>query len=71
MYDPHGGREPRENHLNMLVGIVNEPEDQVKDEMFAGVCLHIDGGLCCIILNSKTTFVKDTTVSPFLVIPFK
>lgn len=60
-----------ENHLNMLVGIVNEPEDQVKDEMFAGVCLHIDGGLCCVILNSKTTFVKDTTVSPFLVIPFK
>lgn len=47
-----------ENHLNMLVGIVYEPEDQVKDEMFAGVCLHVDGGLCCITLNSKTTTVR-------------
>jgi hypothetical protein len=47
-----------ENHLNMLVGIVNEPEDKVKDEMFAGVCLHVDGGLCCITRNSKTTTVR-------------
>lgn len=47
------------NRINTLVGTVYESEEECEDdEMFPGVCLHVDGQYCAILLGSK----KRTTV---------
>ena len=47
-----------ENRINTMVGILYENEEQAKDEMCAGVSLHVDGAHCAIMRNSKLTKVK-------------